>query len=56
MLDEIVEEVTETVIEQIIQALTGEEVEVELGDDDEEEPLEEGGRTEELDDAEFGIE
>jgi len=54
LLDEIIEEVTETVIEQLIKALTGEEVDIELGDD--EEPLEEGGRTEELDDTEFGIE
>ena len=53
LVDEIIEEVTEAVIEQIITALTGEEVDIELGDD--EEPEEEGGRTEDLDDEEFGI-
>ena len=54
LIDEIIEEVTEAVIEQIIAALTGEEVDIELGDD--EEPEEDGGRTDDLDDSEFGIE
>ena len=55
-VDDIIEEVTEAVIEQIILALTGEKVDIEFDDDDE--PDEEGvlnPRTEDLDDDEMGI-
>ena len=55
LIDDLVEEVTEAVIEQIILALTGEKVEIEFDDD---EPDEEGvlnPRTEDLDDDEMGI-
>ena len=54
MVDDIIEEVTEAVIEQIVGALTGEDVDIELGDDDDDD-YEDGGRTEDLDDEEYGI-
>ena len=56
IIDEIIEEVTEAVIEQIVEALTGEEANIELGDDYDEPEDQNGGRTDDLDDEEFGIE
>ena len=56
-IDDLVEEVTEAVIEQIILALTGEKVDIEF-DDVYDDPDEEGvlnPKTEELDDDEMGI-
>ena len=62
LIDGIIEEVTESVIEEIIEALTGREADIELGDDDDDDWDDEDEervldmRTDILDDDEFGIE
>ena len=57
LVDDIIEEVTEADIEEIVEALTGRDVNIELGDDEEEERiLDMNIKTEDLDDTEFGIE
>ena len=57
LVDDIIQEVTEAVIEEILEALTGRDVDIELGDDDDEERiLDMNIKTEDLDDTEFGIE